>query len=600
MQILIPRFTSLRSKLIACFLALTLIPFATIGIYGYLMTHNALRQQAIERSIHQVHLQAEHIVGALRQVHGDALYLRGLRSLTMLRQQTEPEQRALWEQEVAQDLLVLASARPMYSALRLIDLEGHEYVTVQARDAQVSLVDETENRRDALFFREAVRLAPGGVYISPFQTQASSGFPHANYAVRLDDGVLVIDLHAGWLLRSLPGNPGADTWALIDQDGRFLVYPDGFDPQTVATDVPRMLGGAAGNFETDSSVYVFDTIFPAAGDAAANAPQSFWVLFCRTPRNVLYASVTDLYRLGAAFVIGGLLVTAALAAIINRILIVPLARLEAMTADFGREGVPPQPPRRPSSDELGKLTCTFIDMARELDGKRQQEHRLIERLIHAQEEERKIVAYDLHDGLIQQLVGARFYLTNSRDEWSENGSNARASIQRGCDALSEAIVEGRRIIEGLRPAALDDLGLASTIEELARTTASAAGWKLTLEIEPLPCEPETAVAVTLYRIAQEALNNARRHAHAEHVRVSLHNGAGIFLSVEDDGSGFDLVSVTRDGHGLGISTMQERATLIEGRCMITSQPDGGTRVEVIVPRSLPVRHEESILNGSTV
>jgi signal transduction histidine kinase len=152
-------------------------------------------------------------------------------------------------------------------------------------------------------------------------------------------------------------------------------------------------------------------------------------------------------------------------------------------------------------------------------------------------------------------------------------------------------VEARRIIEGLRPAALDDLGLTAAIEEIALQTAEAAGWQLTLDLQPLPCEPEMTIAVTLYRIAQEALSNARKHAAARHVTVSLHNGAGIFLTIDDDGVGFDLSALGGDGHGLGITTMQERASLINGSCEINSERGQGTRIDVHVPLILQVTGE---------
>jgi signal transduction histidine kinase len=215
-------------------------------------------------------------------------------------------------------------------------------------------------------------------------------------------------------------------------------------------------------------------------------------------------------------------------------------------------------------------------MARELEGKRKIERRLIERLIRAQEEERKLLAYDLHDGLIQQLVGARFYLSNAHD----------GSIQHGCDALTEAIVEGRRIIEGLRPAALDDLGLTAALQELAQSIAAAARWELVLDLEAPHEEPSKTIAVSLYRIAQEALNNARKHAQARVVHVRLSNSDSFTLQIEDDGIGFDPDTLAGEGRGLGITTMQERAALLGGTCQIQSQPGAGTRIEARVPRIL--------------
>ena len=570
---------SLRLKLIAFGLLLTLIPLTAIGLYGHFFTSSSLSQQALERSIHQVHLQAESISSALRQVQGDALYLSALRSLNMLHQQTDARQIALWRHEVGQDLLVLASVRPMYHAVRLLDADGDEVIGVRAENEHVSLITDLQNRSDAPYFLETMRMENGEIYISPFQTQDASGAPYIHYAIRLPDGVLLIDLHAGWLLRSLPEQPGSDIWALIDQDGRFLVYPDAFDPQSITDDVPRMLVGGRSSFETPTSVYAFDTIYPT-GDTEADV---FWVIFRYTPTGILFASVTDFYHVALLLAVIGITAAVILSIFVSHVLVGPVKQLQTMTVEFGSNGIAPSLPSQLPNDEIGALTRAFVDMAHELEGKRRQEHRLIERLIHAQEEERKLLAYDLHDGLIQQMVGARFYLTNWRDARLKPGSEATLNLQRGCDALSDAIVEARRIIEGLRPAALDDLGVTAAIEEVATQTAAAAGWELRLDFHPLPSEPEKTISVTLYRIAQEALSNARKHARAQNVTVRLHNGNGIYLSIYDDGVGFDPEAMSNEGHGLGITTMHERASLLNGQCAIKSARGQGTQIDVHVP-----------------
>jgi len=579
----VKRLRSLQGKLIVSFLLVTLIPLTASGLYGHFFTNSALSAQALERSIYQVHLQAESIMSALRQVQGDALYLSALRSLNMLRQQSEAEQVSLWRQEVGQDLLVLASVRPMYRAIRVLDSNGVEWVGVHSSDQQVSFIGNLQDRSSTSYFQETMALPVDGIYVSPFHSEDAIGAPYIHYAIRLTDGVLVIDLHAGWVLRALPTQSGEDSWALIDQGGRFLVYPEGFDTRAVAADLSAMLTGGRDYFQTDDSVYAFDTIYPTPDSINAN---NYWVIFRHTPTEVLYTSIYDFYHVVVLFVILAILVALGLALLISRILVEPVRDLQTMTITFGQEGKAPRMPNRLPGDEIGALTRTFIQMANELEGKRRQEHRLIERLIHAQEEERKLVAYDLHDGLIQQMVGARFYLNNTRDICRQYAPEVMTYIHNGCEALSEAIVEGRRIIEGLRPAALDDLGLTAAIEEIAAQTARAAGWQLDLMIEALHYEPEKTVGVTLYRITQEALNNARKHARASTVKIRLHNGSGIHLTVEDDGIGFDLAEISRDGHGLGITTMQERASLINGTCEIISSPGTGTYIDVCVPFAL--------------
>lgn len=586
------RLKSLRLQLIAGFLIVTLIPLAASGVYGHFFTSQALSQQALERSTYQVHLQAESILSALRQVQGDALYLGELRSLNMLHQQTSADQISLWRSEVSQDLLVLASVRPMYHAIRIIDDDGTQVAGVIADDAHVSVMEARSQLSGQPYFRAAMDLQGGEVYVSNFQSQDSEGSPYLHYVMRMRDGVLVIDVLVGWLVRSLPENPGQDLWAVLDQDGQFLVYPRGFDPQSVAMDIPTLINGGSGSIQNANGVLVYDTLYPTTQEVADDAHDPFWVILRHTPTGVLFASVNDFYHVVLLVGVGAALMALVLAIVISDVLVGPVRRLREMTIRFGKTGVAPSVPYHLPNGEIGTLTKTFLDIAHELEVKRRKEHRLIEQLIRAQEEERKLVAYDLHDGLIQQLVGARFYFTNSRNTtcMTEN-VDVRTDIERGCEALSEAIIEGRRIIEGLRPAALDDLGLAAAVQEIAEQTAAAAGWELTLDIQPLPTEPEKMIAVTVYRIAQEALNNARKHAKAGHVKICLHNGNGVNLSINDDGVGFDIRALSGDGHGLGITTMQERASLINGVCKINSTPGEGTRVDVNVPSVLNIAPE---------
>ncbi|MBZ0287145.1 MAG: HAMP domain-containing protein [Anaerolineae bacterium] len=583
-------FTSLRVKLILVFVGLMLIAITGMALYGYFFTRTALYGQALERSTHQVHLQAESMVSSLKQAGGDALYLSALRSLHMLRtlrdEDADDDQIALWRDEVAQDFLTFSSVRPMYQALRYIDADGREIVGVESDGRSVSVAESGADRSDSSYFQQTMALDAGGVYVSTFTQDpdtAGGERPLLHYALRLpdDDGLVLVDLHAGWLLRNLPADPGQDTWVMLDQDGNYLVYPEPFDPAQSGVDISAMLGGGLGNFETGDSVFVYDTVHPSE-----TTPDRFWVIYRQTPKSLLYADVTTFYAITTMVILGAALLALALSLVASERILKPLLDLERQTAAFGHGGPAPVLPARLSRDEIGTLTRTFCEMAAELERQRGQEHRLIEKLIDAQEEERKLVAYDLHDGLIQQLVGARYYLNNTYEQSKLNNPNESGDIKLACDTLTEAIIEGRRIVEGLRPAVLDDLGLAAAIEEVAQASTRTAGWELALDVQRIPTEPDKTVSVTVFRIAQEALNNIRKHADAHHVHLTMSNGSGIDLVIRDDGKGFDAGSITGEGRGLGVTTMKERAALIHGTCEIDSTPGGGTRVHVWVPLTI--------------
>lgn len=573
------RFRSLRARLLAAFLLVILVPMLATAVYGYFITGRVLSEQAIKTATQEVSLQAEHMVRSLAQAQGDALYLSRLRSLDIMRRQPENgADRQLWRDEAEQDFMVLLSVRPMYRGLRYLNTAGQEIIRVESDGQRVASARTLADVSSESYVQDALNAPVGAVTVSSFSMDDGSE-PIVHYALRMNNGVLLVDTLAGWILRNLPSS-AQDSWALADQDLNYLVYPEGMTgvKGAEAAELQGLLEGGAGTFETESDIFFYNTIVPSASD-----PSRFWVLFRQTPRPVVYAGVTDFYQKATVSFAMALVLAAGVALLVAEGIAGPVRRLTWMTAAFGRGGKAPEPPGDVPEDEIGELTTTFCDMALELERKRDEAKMLIDRLIAAQEEERKLVAYDLHDGLIQQLVGARFYLTNWHASSSPGMDDHDSSFQRGCDALSEAIVEGRRIIEGLRPSALDDLGLQAALRDLAEHTAQAAGWELSLDLKPLPAEPEKTVGVTLYRVAQEALNNARKHAQARHVSLSMANGNGISLSVRDDGVGFDRKQVEEQGRGLGITTMTERVTLLKGKYEIQSGPQEGTMVSLWVP-----------------
>ncbi len=223
------------------------------------------------------------------------------------------------------------------------------------------------------------------------------------------------------------------------------------------------------------------------------------------------------------------------------------------------------------------------DLYRRLEEHRERLRTLVEQLISVQEEERRVVAYDIHDGLIQRLVGARLHLLSLKggDTFTDQD---RHLLERAIDHLSAAIVEARRTIEGLRPPLLDELGLLPALEDYARALGDQHGWHLTVDASPdLQRLPES-VEITAFRIAQEALNNAHKYAQAENVHIALEVDDGrLVLEVRDDGVGFDLNAVRHHKQCVGLTSMHERARLLGGSCVVESRPGQGTRVRAELP-----------------
>ncbi|MBG0821866.1 sensor histidine kinase [Planomonospora sp. ID91781] len=195
-----------------------------------------------------------------------------------------------------------------------------------------------------------------------------------------------------------------------------------------------------------------------------------------------------------------------------------------------------------------------------------------ERIIATREEERRRLRRDLHDGLGQSLSGMAMSINAARLSLHTSPESAERlldGLRSGMDSVTSDI---RHLVYGLRPPALDDLGLAGAIGEMA-------GPEVAVEVRGDLTGLSAAVEVAAYRIVQEALTNARRHARARTVRVSLERGGQLSVRVSDDGVG---VPAGRRS-GVGLASMRERAAELGGTCMITSPPEGGTVVEAVLP-----------------
>lgn len=207
--------------------------------------------------------------------------------------------------------------------------------------------------------------------------------------------------------------------------------------------------------------------------------------------------------------------------------------------------------------------------------------RFAEQIVLLQETERRRLAGEIHDGISQRIVSLSFHLSAAADALAHDPRGAGVQIARAQELAAAALDETRNAIAGLRPPVLDDLGLAASLESLARSTQLPHVQVDTVSTG-LPEHVETAV----YRIAQEALQNVMKHAGAQHVHLRLATTAeAVVLEVSDDGAGFDPgVAGERAGPGgYGLPGMQQRAELLGGALTADSAPGRGTTVRLRVP-----------------
>jgi signal transduction histidine kinase len=204
------------------------------------------------------------------------------------------------------------------------------------------------------------------------------------------------------------------------------------------------------------------------------------------------------------------------------------------------------------------------------------------RLVELREEERRRIRRDLHDGLGPALAGLTFTLDAVHNVAASDLERANTLLASATEQTQTMIGDVRRLIYGLRPPALDELGLVDSLRGIASREMSSATSIVVEAPNALPPLP-AAVEVAAYRIVQEALTNVARHARAQSctVRLSVVPDA-LRVEIADDGQG-----IGERGIGAGLRTMQERAAELGGSCQITSTPGAGTIVAARLPRYAP-------------
>ncbi len=203
------------------------------------------------------------------------------------------------------------------------------------------------------------------------------------------------------------------------------------------------------------------------------------------------------------------------------------------------------------------------------------------RLLVAQEDERARLARELHDDITQRL--ARAAIDAGRAEQAVGGTSAGAVLSGVREQLSRLSEDVHALSYRLHPSLLEDLGLAEALQVECEGFTRVTGVPADLDLGDLPDHVPRSAAICLYRVAQEALRNAERHAGAREVRVALSSGNGeIRLTVRDDGVGFDP-SAERSRQSLGHASMRERIRLVGGEIQIESAPGHGTTIAAWVP-----------------
>jgi signal transduction histidine kinase len=223
---------------------------------------------------------------------------------------------------------------------------------------------------------------------------------------------------------------------------------------------------------------------------------------------------------------------------------------------------------------------------------------MLRRVVAAQEAERQRVARELHDETGQALtaigLGLRGVGTLLRQDVDKAGSNLRQLEGLVANSLQEL----QRLIADLRPSHLDDLGLPAALRWYAGEVQNRVPLQINVELNGEPRELPSEVKMALFRVAQEAVTNVIKHACAKNVQIHLtYCDDSVSVQVEDDGCGFNVHRSAKTRRpSWGLLGMEERASLLGGRFLLTSNPNEGTQVQVIIP----YRQEMELQNGDSV
>lgn len=243
--------------------------------------------------------------------------------------------------------------------------------------------------------------------------------------------------------------------------------------------------------------------------------------------------------------------------------------------------------RRISYQGESAVLTSFLDITeRKLDEDQlRHERTVLKQMLDLQDRDRQLTAYEIHDGMVQDMTGALMYLEAGRD--AKTSRERTQDLAKSVSLLQGAIDEARRLINGLRPPILDEEGVVPAIQHLAADMKRLSGLKVRLKHKMKTPRFSPARENTIYRVVQESLTNVHRHSGVKSATVDLlEHDEGIRITVRDRGQGFDPTKIPASR--FGISGIQERARLFGGRATIRSKPHKGTTIIVDLPAADPI------------
>ena len=377
---------------------------------------------------------------------------------------------------------------------------------------------------------------------------------------------------------------------LISPNGRVLAssYPQRYPPHTsVATLLPQKahsimdaLAGTATSRADNGGSYAIETVWN-------HASQPIGAVYAQWPTAPSLLNLLELWQ-GQAALRAGVIST-----LLLLIIITPIGALFGLTTTRGlvrrirrlvtaasvvAAGNYAQRVQLSRHDEIGTLEMQFNRMAAQLEEDITLQQKLTAQ--NARLAERERISRELHDAISQDLFSLRM-LAGGLQSAIATGANLQPYIETLKQATDGMLRDMRALLLELRPLQLEELGLARALEELASTYSARLGINVTAEIQAITLSEQAQH--TLFRIAQEALTNAIRHADATTITMTLRSSEDhIAFDIVDNGKGF--AQTEEQPYGLGLHLMQERVHELRGEIIIRSAPGEGTRIAIHVPQ----------------
>jgi signal transduction histidine kinase len=383
--------------------------------------------------------------------------------------------------------------------------------------------------------------------------------------------------------------PALRMFAVVSGEGKIVVATDEAWEGREAADSPVAAAWAKTRKENDqtsqtAAVTDGDVMLNAAFLVQTQTHGPHWILLVYNRSDAISQAHLDAHRqlIWSAAVIAFFCLC--LWAVLHLGVAVRLARLADNVRDFGR-GEKPGIQVIPGGDEVNELSTAFAEMGQRLS-ERERRHLELEReVIDSAENERRRIGHELHDSIGQHLTAVLMTANALHEAMADQAPELSGKTQALTQQLRDTLAEVRGLSHGLAPVPLWERGLEYALQALADSTSSHSQVRCVFECPVAAPDCSEAVAGNLYRIAQEAVSNALKHASPKEIRIGLERQAdSLVLEVDDDGVG--LPDTLPAGAGIGFRVMRHRASVMAGRLEAGAHPAGGTRIAIYVPIQL--------------